>query len=100
TSEMKEQGVAAAEIAGRVDREAAAIILRDFLTAHGPGGINAPISRQLGRHHMPIKKRTRRILLIILILLIAAPAAFAFWLYREMRAPASHAMANEYIEIQ
>ena len=48
---------------------------------------------------MPIKKRTRRILLTILILLIAAPAAFAIWLYREMRAPVSHAMANEYIEI-
>jgi len=48
---------------------------------------------------MPIKRRTRRILLIILFLLIAAPAAFTVWLYREMRAPASHAMANEYIEI-
>jgi cell division protein YceG involved in septum cleavage len=48
---------------------------------------------------MPIKKRTRRILLTILILLIAAPAAFAIWLYREMRAPVSHAMATEYIEI-
>ena len=48
---------------------------------------------------MPIKKRTRRILLTIVILLVAAPAAFALWLYREMRAPASHAMANEYIEI-
>jgi len=48
---------------------------------------------------MLIKKRTRRILLVILFLLIAAPAAFAFWLYREMRSPASHAMANEYIEI-
>src|SRR6476620_695156 len=48
---------------------------------------------------MPIKKRTRRILLTILLLLIAAPAAFAIWLYREMRTPASHAMANEYVEI-
>jgi UPF0755 protein len=48
---------------------------------------------------MPIKKRTRRILLTILLLLIAAPAAFAIWLYREVRMPASHAMANEYIEI-
>lgn len=48
---------------------------------------------------MPIKKRTRRILLAILLLLIVAPAAFAIWLYREMRSPASHAMASEYIEI-
>src|SRR5438045_1514475 len=48
---------------------------------------------------MPIKKRTRRILLTVLILLIAAPAAFTIWLYREIRTPASHAMANEYIEI-
>ena len=48
---------------------------------------------------MPIKKRTRRILLTILLVLIAAPAAFAIWLYREMRTPASHAMANEYVEI-
>ena len=48
---------------------------------------------------MPIKKRTRRILLTILILLIAGPAAFAFWLNRELHSPASHAMANEYIEI-
>jgi UPF0755 protein len=48
---------------------------------------------------MPIKKRTRRILLASLLLLIVAPAAFAIWLYREMRSPASHAMANEYIEI-
>jgi peptidoglycan lytic transglycosylase G len=48
---------------------------------------------------MPLKKSTRRILLTILLLLIAAPAAFALWLYREMRAPVSHAMANEYIEI-
>jgi cell division protein YceG involved in septum cleavage len=48
---------------------------------------------------MPIKKRTRRILLTILLVLIAAPAAFAIWLYREMRTPAAHAMANEYVEI-
>jgi UPF0755 protein len=48
---------------------------------------------------MPIKKRTRRILLAILLLLIVAPAAFAIWVYREMRSPASHAMASEYIEI-
>lgn len=48
---------------------------------------------------MPIKKRTRRILLTILLLLIAAPTAFGIWLYREMRAPVSHAMANEYLEI-
>src|SRR5204863_5209239 len=48
---------------------------------------------------MPIKKRTRNILLIILLLLIAAPAVFAYWLNREMRSPVSHAMANEYIEI-
>ena len=48
---------------------------------------------------MPIKKRTRRILLTIVFLLIAAPAAFAIWLYNEMRSPASHAMANEYLEI-
>jgi UPF0755 protein len=48
---------------------------------------------------MLIKKRTRRIVLTILLLLIAAPAVFAIWLYREMRAPASHAMASEYIEI-
>src|SRR5215831_13240977 len=48
---------------------------------------------------MPLKKRTTRILLAILLLLIAAPAAFALWLYREMRAPVSHAMANEYVEI-
>jgi len=48
---------------------------------------------------MPIKKRTRRILLTIVLLLIAAPAAFAIWLYSEMRSPVSHAMANEYIEI-
>jgi len=48
---------------------------------------------------MPIKKRTKRILLTILLLLIAAPAALAIWLYREVRTPASHAMANEYIEI-
>src|ERR1051325_10058553 len=48
---------------------------------------------------MPIKKRTRRILLAILILLIVTPAAFSIWLYREMRLPASHAMASEYIEI-
>jgi len=48
---------------------------------------------------MPIKKRTRRILLTIVFLLIAAPAAFALWLYKEMRSPAAHAMANEYLEI-
>lgn len=48
---------------------------------------------------MPIKKRTRRILLTILLLLIAAPTAFGIWLYLEMRAPVSHAMANEYLEI-
>ncbi|HYX26921.1 MAG TPA: endolytic transglycosylase MltG [Pyrinomonadaceae bacterium] len=48
---------------------------------------------------MPIKKRTRRLLLLILIVLIAAPAGSAVWLYREMHAPATHAMANEYIEI-
>jgi UPF0755 protein len=48
---------------------------------------------------MPLKKSTRRIILTIVLLLIAAPAAFALWLYREMRAPASHAMASEYIEI-
>ena len=48
---------------------------------------------------MPIKKRTRNILLIILLLLIAAPAVSAYWLNREMRSPVSHAMANEYIEI-
>jgi UPF0755 protein len=48
---------------------------------------------------MPLKKRTTRILLAILLILIAAPAIFAFWLYREMHLPASHAMANEYVEI-
>ncbi|HYW70231.1 MAG TPA: endolytic transglycosylase MltG [Pyrinomonadaceae bacterium] len=48
---------------------------------------------------MPLKKRTTRILLAILLVLIAAPAAFAIWLYREMRAPVAHAMANEYVEI-
>jgi UPF0755 protein len=48
---------------------------------------------------MPLKKSARRILLAILLLLIAVPAAFALWLYREMRLPVSHAMANEYIEI-
>jgi len=48
---------------------------------------------------MPIRKRTRRILLAILILLLAIPVGCAVWLYREMRAPASHSMANEYIEI-
>jgi len=48
---------------------------------------------------MPLKKSTRRILLTILLLVIVAPAAFALWLYREMRLPVSHGMANEYIEI-
>src|SRR5437879_2439678 len=48
---------------------------------------------------MPLKKRTRRILLAIVILLIAAPGTFALWLYREMRSPASHEKAGEYIEI-
>jgi len=48
---------------------------------------------------MRLKKPIKRILLAILLLLIAAPAAFALWLYREMRSPVSHAMASEYIEI-
>lgn len=48
---------------------------------------------------MPLKKRTRRILLAIVLLLIAAPGAFALWLYREMRSAASHDKANDYIEI-
>ena len=48
---------------------------------------------------MPIKKRTRRILLTIVLLLIAAPAAFAIWLYNEMRSPTAHVMANDFIEI-
>src|SRR5438094_7034798 len=48
---------------------------------------------------MSRKKITRRVLLAIVFLLIAAPAALALWLYREMRSPTSHAMANEYIEI-
>ena len=48
---------------------------------------------------MALKKRTKRILLAIVLLLIAAPGAFALWLYREMRSPASHERASEYIEI-
>src|SRR5436305_10014302 len=48
---------------------------------------------------MPLKKRNRRILLAILFVLVAAPGIFALWLYREMRSPASHEKAGEYIEI-
>src|SRR3989442_6434685 len=48
---------------------------------------------------MPLKKRTRRILLAIVFLLIAAPCTFTIWLYRELRSPASHEKANDYIEI-
>jgi len=48
---------------------------------------------------MPLKKRNRRILLAILFILVAAPGTFALWLYREMRSPASHEKASEYIEI-
>src|SRR5882724_12894370 len=48
---------------------------------------------------MALKKRTRRILLAIVLLLIAAPGTFALWLYRELRSPASHDKANDYIEI-
>src|SRR5499427_6543082 len=48
---------------------------------------------------MPLKKLTKRILLTVLLLLVAVPALFALWLYREMRSPVAHAMANEYLEI-
>ncbi|HMH43651.1 MAG TPA: endolytic transglycosylase MltG [Pyrinomonadaceae bacterium] len=48
---------------------------------------------------MPLKKRTRRILLAIVLLLIAAPGIFALWLYRDLRSPTSHDKASEYIEI-
>ena len=48
---------------------------------------------------MSLKKRTRRILLAIVFLLIAAPCTFTIWLYRELRSPASHEKANDYIEI-
>src|SRR5262252_8278189 len=48
---------------------------------------------------MPLKKLTKLILLVMLLLLIATPAVCALWLYREMRAPVSHTMANEYVEI-
>jgi UPF0755 protein len=48
---------------------------------------------------MPLKKRTKRLLLAIVLLLIAAPGVFALWLYRELRSPAAHEKANEYIEI-
>src|SRR5207248_958030 len=48
---------------------------------------------------MALKKTTRRILLAILLILIAAPCTFAIWLYREMRFPAAHEKANDYIEI-
>src|SRR5256714_6344096 len=48
---------------------------------------------------MPLKKKTRRILLAILIILIIAPCAFAIWVYRDLRSPASHDKANDYIEI-
>jgi UPF0755 protein len=37
--------------------------------------------------------------MVILVLLIIAPAAFSFWLYRELRQPLSHGKANDYIEI-
>src|SRR5437016_14683101 len=47
---------------------------------------------------MPLKKRTRRILLAIVFLLIAAPCTFTIWLYRELQSPASHEKANDYIE--
>ena len=48
---------------------------------------------------MPLKKKTRRILLAILIILIIAPCAFAIWVYRDLRSAASHDKANDYIEI-
>src|SRR5207248_6330822 len=48
---------------------------------------------------MALKKTTRRILLAILLILIAAPCTFTIWLYREMRFPAAHEKANDYIEI-
>src|SRR5215472_189741 len=48
---------------------------------------------------MPLKKHIKRILLTVLLLLVAVPSLFALWLYREMRSPVAHAMANEYLEI-
>src|SRR2546421_4549040 len=48
---------------------------------------------------MSHRKRTKRLLLAIVLLLVAAPCTFALWLYREMRSPASHDKANDYIEI-
>src|ERR1700704_2218722 len=48
---------------------------------------------------MPLKKKNRQILLAILFYLLAAHCIFALWLYREMRSPASHEKAGEYIEI-
>jgi UPF0755 protein len=40
-----------------------------------------------------------RRLLILLILLACACGGFAFWLFRDLRAPVQHAQANQYIEI-
>src|SRR5438046_1156951 len=48
---------------------------------------------------MQLKKRTRRILLAIAFLLIVTPCIFTAWLYRELRSPALHEKANDYIEI-
>ncbi|MFN2577249.1 MAG: endolytic transglycosylase MltG [Pyrinomonadaceae bacterium] len=48
---------------------------------------------------MALKKRTRRILPAIAFILIAVPCTLAIWVYRDLRLPAAHDKANDYIEI-
>lgn len=48
---------------------------------------------------MAIKPTTKRLILILAIVLVAIPAAFSFWLYRELHHAVTHGKANEYIEI-
>jgi UPF0755 protein len=43
--------------------------------------------------------RLTRILLILFILLLVAAGGSALWAYRDLRAPHTHAQANQYIEI-
>jgi UPF0755 protein len=43
--------------------------------------------------------KLRKIILTLFLLLVLGLGGFAFWIYRELRAPVEHAQSSEYIEI-